>query len=793
MLVVAFGDELAAVPQLVYLAHQRPGAAPAGEEKVLLDAVALLVLLRQRRLDRPHQTEQLPLVDEGQQRYPLVLVALPVGVLTELGRVEVRNRGAAVDHELLQLAGQTVGRPDGHHAHQLLEGSKGGAVVEGDLQPLELQVGAEGRVVIGVVPAPAGAALVVVAQHPAHPLDVLGRHLGGVRPDVVGIREPELLPVVGRLPQVGVVQRQVDGLHGVVDLPVLLEQLRASSLKLRVEVEGHYRGRERLGDFLHCLHGCGPREGLLSRLVGRTLLLQFPLLTARLLPLLELLLRPENLVLHPRHEGDESVQLGKVDLPLVGQVVAQVGQQTLVEQNHLVDRAAGDRDRRQVGQKVVAAEEAHEHQIVDAALEVDDAPAAAPPRREVQLVRQVLAKHRQPQELQRLPVLPQHRPVRLVVAQLGAGGPLLLGLLRRDGVAHVGLRLPRGVDAGDDLPYYVKVHLVRRQPQHDQVRVHPVQHVPRVGVVPRGVPLVAHEVHDLVLALPRRVGVRVDDVDARPRVVQAPPLLDEPHDPLAQLVHEGRAGRDHVAVPARLLRRHVHVPSRKLLRHLVVHLRLQLGLRGGLEAARPLLVHLRARRDAVDGEEEQLARPHEVEEPVQVVEDALEHHLLRGRLLQPLRVAAGVDQPVHVYVEVVGFAVRVGAEQRQPEGLRVPHVHIALVQVVFNVLGDARVPAAEPSVKGRNSHGLRQPHPDLAARARCYGIYAVPPSRRGTAAGTCCGAGILGTPSPAAKCVTAGGAGYTRRRTLCGPAGVRAPRCAAVRDECVSPCDRCVD
>ena len=58
------------------------------------------------------------------------------------------------------------------------------------------------------------------------------------------------------------------------------------------------------------------------------------------------------------------------------------------------------------------------------------------------------------------------------------------------------------------LSYDGEVRFVRGQPQHDEVRVRPAQHVLGVGVVVGGGPLLANVVHDLVLPLPGHIGIR---------------------------------------------------------------------------------------------------------------------------------------------------------------------------------------------------------------------------------------------------------------------------------------------
>lgn len=52
-----------------------------------------------------------------------------------------------------------------------------------------------------------------------------------------------------------------------------------------------------------------------------------------------------------------------------------------------------------------------------------------------------------------------------------------------------------------------------------------------------------------------------------------------------------------------------------------------------LEPSRALLIHLGARCNAVDGHEEQLARTHHCKNAINVLEDALDHLVLVGRVV----------------------------------------------------------------------------------------------------------------------------------------------------------------
>ena len=68
-----------------------------------------------------------------------------------------------------------------------------------------------------------------------------------------------------------------------------------------------------------------------------------------------------------------------------------------------------------------------------------------------------------------------------------------------------------------------------------------------------------------------------------------------------------------------------------------------------LEPSRALLIHLGARRDAVDRHKEQLARTHHRENAVNVLEDALGHLVLVGRVVLRARVGGSGMQECAQY------------------------------------------------------------------------------------------------------------------------------------------------
>lgn len=194
-------------------------------------------------------------------------------------------------------------------------------------------------------------------------------------------------------------------------------------------------------------------------------------------------------------------------------------------------------------------------------------------------------------------------------------------------------------------------------------------------------------VHDLVLALAGNVRIRQYDLNPPPARIAVQPIVHIVVQARRQPIHERRAGRYAVRVEVLalgLLGRQVGALQQQLRPHPLDLADLLHRLLGGAEAARPLLVHLGARRHAVDRHVEQLAGPHDAEQAV----DALEyrhHHLvlvLRGGAV--LGMGARVDDAVHVQVEVVeldAVRVRIGRVRRQPHAIHVHRLRRCIPQV----------------------------------------------------------------------------------------------------------------
>ena len=242
----------------------------------------------------------------------------------------------------------------------------------------------------------------------------------------------------------------------------------------------------------------------------------------------------------------------------------------------------------------------------------------------------------------------------------------------------------------------VKPGFVSRESEHDEVRISSVDAVGLVGVVGQRSPFLPDELHDLVLALARATGVREDYRQVLPVPVAPYSFLHVVPDCLSHVAQEGsargyqvRVERGFVDVGFDFAR--INVFLFELLQQvLLLFLHLE-ALHGGPEAARPLLVHLGARGHSVNSQVEQLPGPHDVDDLVHVFVDVLALFLKVFGLPDGLAfgVAAGVDESVHVHVEVVD--VWVGGVD----------ILLAALQSVSQDFGVAH---AQPLEEHRHSH-----------------------------------------------------------------------------------------
>mmetsp|Transcript_15613 Transcript_15613/g.33183 ORF Transcript_15613/g.33183 Transcript_15613/m.33183 type:complete len:200 (+) Transcript_15613:2477-3076(+) len=146
-----------------------------------------------------------------------------------------------------------------------------------------------------------------------------------------------------------------------------------------------------------------------------------------------------------------------------------------------------------------------------------------------------------------------------------------------------------------------------------------------------------------------------------------------------------------------------------------------LALLRGTEASSPLLIHLRARSHAVNSHVHKLLGAYDSEETVQVQEDVLIHVLLILRRRPILRMAARVNDAIHIQVEVVEVTVRRILIEVHGHHTTI-HLHWLPLDGVPN---DLRVAHTEPSEEGRDAHRVG-PYERLLVR-QCPRSGAEPP------------------------------------------------------------------
>mmetsp|Transcript_20315 Transcript_20315/g.60840 ORF Transcript_20315/g.60840 Transcript_20315/m.60840 type:complete len:324 (+) Transcript_20315:1137-2108(+) len=246
----------------------------------------------------------------------------------------------------------------------------------------------------------------------------------------------------------------------------------------------------------------------------------------------------KDLVFNAAKVLQELLDLGQVRGAAIGKVLAHRGEDLDVQRHHLVDAPVADGQGRQMRKEVIAHEEAHENEVVHDPLEVIRQGRGHPFLQLPKLQHEVLPQDGDRQDLEGL--LNAH-----LLDLLGLACALRGDVARAAAQRAFLLRL-----GDDDLADDGKVRLVRRQTQHDQVGVGPVQAMPHVGIVLGLSPLQPDERHDLVFPLARDVGVgqNATELQLLPERVVGHAVVDVIADGLRHLVQEVRARRDDIGI-----------------------------------------------------------------------------------------------------------------------------------------------------------------------------------------------------------------------------------------------------
>ena len=237
---------------------------------------------------------------------------------------------------------------------------------------------------------------------------------------------------------------------------------------------------------------------------------------------------------------------------------------------------------------------------------------------------------------------------------------------------------------------------VSSQSQHNQVGIGSVNAVNLVGVIGLRSSLLANKLHNFVLAFSRTAGVGKDHRQVFPESVIGHFIFDVLADSQGHVREESGAWGDQVRVKALLVDvlldiADISVLLAVLFQQLQFFLFVLGSLHGCSEPSGTLLVHFGPGSHSVNGQVEEFAGTNDVHDLIDVDEDvlALLVEVLRNSDIFVFGVDAGMDQPVHVDVEIVDFGV--GGHRRVRIGLR----------GVFEHFGVAH---AHPFEEDRNAH-----------------------------------------------------------------------------------------
>mmetsp|Transcript_3575 Transcript_3575/g.8633 ORF Transcript_3575/g.8633 Transcript_3575/m.8633 type:complete len:208 (-) Transcript_3575:157-780(-) len=200
------------------------------------------------------------------------------------------------------------------------------------------------------------------------------------------------------------------------------------------------------------------------------------------------------------------------------------------------------------------------------------------------------------------------------------------------------------------------------QAQHDEIGIGTIQAVPGVRIVVRLCPLQSNELHDFMLALAWHVCIREDDakLELLPEWIVCCAVVNVVSDSLRHLVQEVRSRSDDIRVED-LSRCSVGKCSPFCLPVLSEPFLFSLHFLPLLcspESTSALLVHFGTRRDTIDRHVDEPLWPDDPEKPVKIKEDVLVHMLLVLWCWPVFGMAAGMDDSIHVQVQIVEIAVR---------------------------------------------------------------------------------------------------------------------------------------
>lgn len=339
-------------------------------------------------------------------------------------------------------------------------------------------------------------------------------------------------------------------------------------------------------------------------------------------------------------------------------------------------------------QEVIPYEEAHKHEVIDYALHVVAERHLHFAETEVQLF---------PDQLQ-----PQHLEVNVngiwgLLVQKLCLHRVLQAACHKEVAGAVtdcaALLVSWHYRLADD----VKLGLVGHQPQHNEVSICSIQAMGLVGLVVGTGSLLPDELHDLVLALSGTVGITKHYRHALPVGMLIHSILHIVAQGKRHIGQKLCSRRDHIrieALPIYVILDFLgpHTVAHVLIPQLLLAFFILQAFSGSSEAPRALLVHLCPRCDSIDRQVQQLPWPYDRHQLVEILKDVFALFLKVGRqtnIMLWLRVAAGMDEPVHIDIKVVDHGIE------------------AVTRVVFRlhtVQHHLGVAHGEPAEEGRHSH-----------------------------------------------------------------------------------------
>jgi len=271
---------------------------------------------------------------------------------------------------------------------------------------------------------------------------------------------------------------------------------------------------------------------------------------------------------------------------------------------------------RRMREKIVANKEAHENKVVDEGLFILRNDTVINLKVQLQILAQFGNRHK---------LEGFHRDGHLSL------GLLSLTRLIQQALHFLLLRLLFRLGLLNLLSQDGTLSFVRSQTQHDQISIKAVNNVAHIRIITLKPSLQADELHNLMLPLPRAIRVTQYDLYIPPGGIVIQAQVDVVLQRDGQPPHEGRSRRNDIAVKGfrLLLRRDLNAFFLKPFPQVLLLCLPLFRLLSSPKAPASLLVHLRTRCNAVNGEEEELPRPNHREQPVNVLEYVAEHLVLR--------------------------------------------------------------------------------------------------------------------------------------------------------------------